>query len=182
MNETLAELFSAYRGRNPRFRAEWPEGGVAVVGDFAGIQKYVLRPVPGAKAAAKRLRGRSLTVVALTQLAAEETRRRMGAGAWVFYTTGGRFLVVTGTPEADWRERLEKLRGEMDAYFQEEFRGETIFHLAGVAFTGRKIPHEELSRELQQLRARPLAAALMDDGGWKEEAFWRQPGNQAFYH
>ena len=31
----------------------WPATGVVVLGDFAHIQRFVLRPVPGAKGAAK---------------------------------------------------------------------------------------------------------------------------------
>ena len=50
----------------------WPTTGVAIEGDFAGIQGYVLKPVPGARGAAKRLRGRSLQVSALTALIAQK--------------------------------------------------------------------------------------------------------------
>jgi hypothetical protein len=38
---------------------EWPQAGFAIEGDFSGIQKFVLRPVPGAGGAARRLRSRS---------------------------------------------------------------------------------------------------------------------------
>src|SRR5260221_13519798 len=77
----------------------WPQQGLAIEGDFAGIQGYILKPVPGAKGAAKRLRGRSLQVSALTALLAEKVEQTFPQ-AKIFYSAGGRFLLhAPASPE-----------------------------------------------------------------------------------
>lgn len=73
--------------------SKWPTHGIAIEGDFAGIQSFVLKPVPGARGAAKRLRGRSLQVSALTALFAEEVERTVH-GARMFLRRGGAFSGV----------------------------------------------------------------------------------------
>src|ERR1017187_6983191 len=91
--------------------AAWPANGVAIEGDFSGIQRFVLRPVPGASGAARRLRARSFRVLALTRLVAVSLEDRFrDAGARLFYSAGGRFLVVAAA-SAEWRDRLA-LRSE----------------------------------------------------------------------
>jgi hypothetical protein len=45
----------------------WPESGIALLGDFSGIQSFVFRPVPGTGGAARRLRSRSFRVSAYTE-------------------------------------------------------------------------------------------------------------------
>jgi hypothetical protein len=54
---------------------EWPQAGFAIEGDFSGIQKFVLRPLPGAGGAARRLRPRSFRVLALTRLVAHHVEQ-----------------------------------------------------------------------------------------------------------
>lgn len=74
---------------------EWPLKGIAIEGDFSGIQRFVLRPVPGASGAARRLRARSFRVLALTRLVAAAVEDRFRAnGSRLFYSAGGRFLTV----------------------------------------------------------------------------------------
>src|SRR5581483_6469036 len=96
---------------------EWPREGVAIEGDFSGIQRFVLRPVPGASGAARRLKARSFRVLALTRLVAEAVETRFqDVGAKLFYSAGGRFLIVSGSCR-DWAQRLETLQVELDSDF-----------------------------------------------------------------
>src|SRR5260370_86769 len=76
--------------REKPYDSKWPLAGIALEGDFAGIQQYVLKPVPGARGAAKRLRGRSIQVSAITALVAERVCKSFRGE--LFYSAGGRFL------------------------------------------------------------------------------------------
>jgi CRISPR/Cas system-associated protein Cas10 (large subunit of type III CRISPR-Cas system) len=76
---------------------KWPARGVAIEGDFSGIQRFVFRPIPGARGAARRLRARSFRVLALTRLVAETVLDRFRAAhAQLFYSAGGRFIAPHG--------------------------------------------------------------------------------------
>jgi CRISPR/Cas system-associated protein Cas10 (large subunit of type III CRISPR-Cas system) len=81
---------------------------VAIEGDFAGIQTFILKPVPGAKGAAKRLRGRSFQVSALTALIAHYVQNSY-PGARITYLAGGRFLLNAPEHEA-WRTKLQSIQ------------------------------------------------------------------------
>jgi CRISPR/Cas system-associated protein Cas10 (large subunit of type III CRISPR-Cas system) len=71
---------------------EWPLKGLAIEGDFSGIQRFVLRPIPGASGAARRLRARSFRVLALTRLVAAAVENRFRAvSAHLFYSAGDAF-------------------------------------------------------------------------------------------
>src|ERR1035437_6235733 len=93
----FAKLYRDWKAPLGGVCADWPASGWAVEGDFVGIQKFVLRPVPGAKGAARRLRGRSLLVVAYSQLIAKAVVE--ATGGRILYLAGGRFLVATSRQE-----------------------------------------------------------------------------------
>lgn len=156
----------------------WPEHGIAVEGDFAGIQSYVLKPVPGAKGAAKRLRGRSVQVSAITALIAERVRRSLPHGK-VFYSAGGRFL-LWGLPFDGWEKTVVDFQTELDRWMGKQFRGEVAFHLAAAEFLDGRIPRSQLGTQMSKRRARPLEGLLLDGNGWLEGNFERSPGQEAF--
>ena len=133
---------------------QWPDCGIAIEGDFAGIQQYVLKPVPGAKGAAKRLRGRSLQVSALTELIANKTCETF-EDAKVFYSAGGRFL-ISAAAIGGWGDRLRELQKLLDDWIGTQFRGEVVFHLAGAEFSDGQIPRKALGAELQRRKNRSL--------------------------
>ncbi|MBV8847201.1 MAG: hypothetical protein JO307_30695 [Bryobacterales bacterium] len=154
-------------GRSP----DWPRTGIAIEGDFSGIQQFVLRPVPGAGGAARRLRARSFRVLALTKLVAATVEKRLcEAGAKVFYSAGGRFLVVAGFC-ADWGQRLASLQSELDGDLLRTYHGELVFHLAGAEFSDGKIPVDGLRHAMGHRKRTPLANAVQTDCGWASNCF-----------
>jgi CRISPR-associated protein Csm1 len=151
----------------------WPESGIAIEGDFAGIQQYVLKPVPGAKGAAKRLRGRSLQVSALTELIAKKTCETFRDSKRV-YSAGGRFLIFAAA-SAGWRDQLTDLQKDLDHWIGQQFRGEVAFHLAGAEFSDGQIPREALGAESKRRKNRSLEQFLQSADGWVESRFLRKP-------
>lgn len=149
----------------------WPTRGIAIEGDFSGIQRFVFRPIPGARGAARRLRARSFRVLALTRLVAEAVQSRFRESqAHIFYWAGGRFLVVAN-PYKDWKNALKELQQDLDAEFLRMDKGELIFHLAGAEFQDEKIPVAKLHEEMQARKQRPLAGVLCPAGAWDPERF-----------
>jgi CRISPR-associated protein Csm1 len=145
---------------------EWPMRGVAIEGDFSGIQRFVLRPVPGASGAARRLRARSFRVLALTRLAAAKVQERFAqSAARLFYSAGGRFLVVA-QPTAGWCEPLVSLQKEIDEDLLRDYRGELVFHIVGAEFEDGRIPIAQLAGAMALRKFRPLGGALQDAAGW----------------
>jgi CRISPR-associated protein Csm1 len=158
----------------------WPAQGLAIEGDFAGIQHFVLRPVPGARGSARRLRGRSLRVIALSQLIAHKIVDSFSdADANLFYQAGGRFLIVAKAC-VGWPERLRELQSKLDKWMAAAFSGEVVFHLAAGIFTDGRIPVKALQESMQQRRQRPLVEALLAANCWDESAFFRSAGTEAF--
>jgi hypothetical protein len=155
--------------------ADWRQPGVVIEGDFAGIQRYVLRPVPGVGGAAKRLRGRSARVVALTELIAESARHAVPEGR-LLYTAGGRFLVY-GRLSEGWQEHVSQLQVRLDKWFFREFHGEVAFRLAAAPYEGDRIPRERLRTAMGERRGRPLEWALTNNGRW-ETAIFHQPASE----
>lgn len=149
----------------------WPTNGTAIEGDFSGIQRFVLRPVPGASGAARRLRARSFRVLALTRLVASTIENRFrDAGAHLFYSAGGRFLVVANSC-ADWRDRLASLQRDLDEDLLKEYRGELIFHLAGAEFADGNIPAAALQDAMAARKQMPLGSVLRTVSGWATDRF-----------
>ena len=146
---------------------------IVIEGDFAGIQKFVMRPVPGAGGAGRRLRARSFRVLALTQLVADEAIARFkDSAAELLYCAGGRFAVVA-QPCADAEARVEQLQADLDGWLLEEFNGELQFFLACAAMEPEgRMPASELSRKMRTARLRPLSHSLMEGGQWKSGAFF----------
>ncbi len=170
------------QGANPALATQsfpgWPGKGIAVLGDFSGIQNFVYRPVPGAKGAARRLRSRSFHVSAYTELVARWCLGQLAASrAKLLYSAGGRFLAVT-EPFADWQQKIAGLQAEIDAWAWVNFEGELSFHLAAVCFQSGRIPSEALSAGLQRNRGRALQGVLHDGKNWRESEFVRsaRPG------
>lgn len=149
--------------------AQWPECGVAIEGDFSGIQRFVLRPVPGSSGAARRLRARSFRVLALTRLIAEAVREGF-PGSELFYSAGGRFMVVAGET-LDWEDRIRDLQTELDKDLLAEHRGELVFHLVGASFGDGRIPVEGLRLAMRLRRLAPLGRALRTSDGWAKDGF-----------
>jgi len=150
----------------------WPEVGIAIVGDFAGIQSFVLRPVPGAGGAAKRLRSRSFRVSAYTELVARWCRGQLSAAQpRILYSAGGRFL-IGASPIPGWRDLLRNMQKQVDDWAWQSFQGELVFHLAGAEFSSAKIPRAELEAALEARRNQPLAKTLWSNGKWNSSLFF----------
>ena len=163
--------------------SDWPARGIAIEGDFAGIQNFVLKPVPGARGAAKRLRGRSLQVSALTELFAREVELA-APGAKMFYAAGGRFLASAPDSPAI-PGLLAGLQRRIDEWIGCEFRGEVTFHLVCAPFSDGRIPRVRLREEMTRRKSRALEGFLLTpDGQWDEGRFLRaaggEPGDEPF--
>jgi len=150
---------------------DWPKVGVAIEGDFSGIQRFVLRPVPGAGGAARRLRARSFRVLALTRIVARYVEKAFAdVGARLFYSAGGRFLVVARTCP-DWQARIAALQAALDDDLVREYRGELAFHLTGAEFNDGRVPRAALADSLALRKLTPLAGALKAATGWSANRF-----------
>jgi CRISPR-associated protein Csm1 len=175
LRTNLAEkALAAWKGSQEATQSvnlEWPASGIAIEGDFSGIQRFVLRPVPGAGGAARRLRARSFRVLALTRLAAAKVEERFAqSGARLFYSAGGRFLVVAQSCN-EWQERLNRLRQDLDDDLLRAYRGELVFHVAGAEFRDGKIPVAQLGEAMALRKMTPLRNALQGAGGWATKRF-----------
>lgn len=149
----------------------WPPAGVAIEGDFSGIQRFVLRPVPGAGGAARRLRARSFRVLALTRLVASALEHRLrDACARLYYSAGGRFLIVAN-PYREWADCLASFQGELDDDLLRTYKGELAFHLAGAEFADGRIPVGGLRDAMARRKQTPLDRALRTAGKWVPERF-----------
>jgi len=150
---------------------KWPVTGVAIEGDFSGIQRFVSRPVPGASGAARRLRARSFRVLALTRLvSAEIVGGFRDSAARQFYSAGGRFLLVM-QPCSDWQPRFASIQQRIDSAFLDDYRGELVFHLAGAEFGDGKIPVAKLAAAMAQRRCTPLREVLCSNQRWQSSQF-----------
>ena len=151
----------------------WPQSGVALVGDFAGIQTFVYRPVPGSGGAARRLRSRSFRVSAYTALIARWCLTRLSSVQPRFlYSAGGRFLI--GTEMFDNCEsHIADLQAQVDSWAWQNLGGELVFHLATAPFRAPTIPHEALRVALDRRKLTPLSASLRFSEGWRSEEFFR---------
>ena len=171
--DNFVALRSEWLGKASSNSGVWPAMGVAILGEFSGIQKFVLRPVPGAAGAARRLRARSFRVLALTRLVAAAVEKRFSsASARLFYSAGGRFLVVMNS-SVDWRDRLEILQREIDIDLVNQFHGELAFHLAGAQFEDGRIPTTDLVHSMASRKVNPLAGCLIGAKGWNTGSFSR---------
>jgi len=174
----FALLRQAWEGVAPAERAgapQWPSAGLAIEGDFSGIQRFVLRPVPGAGGAARRLRARSFRVLALTRLVAHSIENAFAdIGAHLYYSAGGRFLVV-GRPCSGWQERLAAFQATLDQDLLTQHRGELAFHLAGAEFNDGRVPRAALADSMARRKLAPLAGALRSGAKWSTDRFFFLP-------
>jgi len=120
---------------------------------------------------ARRLRARSFRVLALTRLVASIVAQRFrDAAARLFYSAGGRFLVVAN-PCLDWHLRLKQLQCELDNNLLESYRGELVFHLAAAEFADGKIPVRALQEAMSARKTKPLGGVLNSGGRWSTDRF-----------
>ena len=173
VQERLGYLKRVWAGEEPA-EPSWLAQGVAIEGDFAGIQTYVLRPVPGARGAAKRLRARSFRVAETTKQIAESVCSEFKV-LNPFYVAGGRFLTCVPFDEK-WEQKLAGLQAQIDRDLFQRFGGEVAFHLAGAKFEGGTVPTEQLFEQHRRRRARPLEHVLLSEGGWREDQFFAAAG------
>ncbi len=177
----MSDLETYYRiwtgeGKGPLSSAgypQWPVEGIALVGDFSGIQTFVFRPIPGAGGAARRLRSRSFRVAAYTEIANRWCLRQLtSAQATSLYSVGGRFLISV-RPFEGWEGKVAEMQAQIDAWAWEAFEGELAFHLGAAPFKDSKIPVEALRSALESRRRQPLQYALQSSGKWSEGVFFR---------
>ncbi len=171
--EQLSKLKRIWTGEAPA-GAIWLSEGLAIEGDFAGIQSYVLKPVPGAKGAAKRLRARSFRVAERTKRIANDVRAEFPRAS-LFYAAGGRFLICAPF-ETEWKPKLAALQARIDRELFQEFGGEVAFHLAAAPYSDGKIPRDALFEQHRKRRARPLEYALLSESGWRADQFFAAAG------
>ena len=151
----------------------WPRSGVALVGDFAGIQNFVYRPVPGSGGAARRLRSRSFRVSAYTALIARWCLHRLSSGSpRLLYSAGGRFLIGAELSDG-WESQFADLQAQVDRWSWQNHGGELVFHLASAPFRFPAVPQEALRVSLDARKLTPLSAALRFPEGWRSEEFFR---------
>ena len=151
----------------------WPNKGLAIVGDFSGIQNFVYRPAPGAGGAGRRLRSRSFRVSAYTELVARWCLRQLSSSnPRLLYTAGGRFIIAS-EPFDSWENKLARMQAEIDGWAWANFEGELLFHLAAVPFDSAKVPNESLNSALELRRRKPLSGTLQSTGRWQEFEFLR---------
>jgi CRISPR-associated protein Csm1 len=150
---------------------DWPQAGFAIEGDFSGIQRFVLRPVPGAGGAARRLRARSFRVLALTRLVAHSIEEAFtDIDARLFYSAGGRFLIVARVC-SDWQARLARFQATLDNDLLRQYKGELAFHLAGAEFRDGRVPRAALADSLARRKLTPLEGALRTEARWSTDRF-----------
>jgi CRISPR-associated protein Csm1 len=151
----------------------WPDSGLAVMGDFSGIQTFVFRPVPGAGGAARRLRSRSFRVSCYSEMIMRWCKETFAQGQpKILHSAGGKFLIGLNAFEG-WEATLEKMRVDLDRWAWENFGGELIFHLAVVPFEGSVVPYEHLHQAISDSRTRPLTSVLISQQGWSADAFFQ---------
>lgn len=154
-------------------QVEWPEKGIALLGDLSGIQNFVYRPTPGVGGAARRLRSRSFRVSAYTELIARWCMQQLNANKpRLLYSAGGRFLIVAEL-FGNWKDKIAQLQAEIDMWAWNTFEGELVFHLVAAPFASTNIPNEMLLDELKRRRNRPLAGSLQNSGCWRTDEFVR---------
>ena len=134
----------------------------------------MLKPVPGARGAAKRLRARSFRVAECTKQIADSVCREF-QHASLFYMAGGRFL-ITAPFENEWEPKLAALQARIDHELFLKFGGEVAFHLAAAPYSDGKVPKDRLSEQHQKRRARPQECALLSENGWREDRFFAAAG------
>lgn len=157
----------------PSDYTDWPVNGVAILGDFSGIQNFVFRNIPGVGGAARRLRSRSFRVSAYTQMIARWCLGRLSfRDPKLLYSAGGRFLIGLEQLD-DWENRVASMQAEIDSWTWREFEGELVFHLAAAPIHSGKVPNEELSGALEIRRAQPLSGSLCTSTGWLATEFFR---------
>jgi CRISPR-associated protein Csm1 len=151
----------------------WLDSGLAVMGDFAGIQNYVFRPVPGAGGAARRLRSRSFHVSAYSELVMRWCKTGLAQGdPKTLYAAGGKFLIGIHAFPA-FEATIKHMQYELDRWTWQHFGGEMIFHLAAVPFDSGKIPVAALQAVASDARNRPLEMVLLSPNGWSEHKFFK---------
>ena len=150
----------------------WHETGLAVMGDFSGIQTFLFKPVPGAGGAARRLRSRSFRVSAYSEMVMRLCAQKLSQGQpKVLYSAGGKFVIGIRFFE-DCEAIVRQLQTELDIWAWRNFNGELVFHLSSAKFDSGKVPHSGLRMAMAEKRNHPLAGALLSAGEWAKDEFF----------
>jgi hypothetical protein len=153
-------------------------GDLAVLGEFSGIQHYVLKPSPGA-GSARRLRARSFRVRAFTCLVAREIRRRCGE-TFAEASLSGEGFLMAGRANEGAERALSAYQAELDRWSLSELGGDLVFHLAAVRCdtSDAGMAQAALQNRLAHRKLRPLEGALVAGARWNGAAFravWGDP-------
>ena len=148
-----------------------------VIGDFAGIQKYVFSVANVSEAGvAKRLRARSfyvdITVSVVAQMLIERFHLTQNH---ILMLTGGKFyLLLPNSPDSD--RILEAAEQEMEREFYAKFKGQIYIKLAWITMGEQGLKNysmtvTELSRLLAEKKSRAFYHNFVQNGEWQEEEF-----------
>ncbi len=173
--ERLRHFSAVWRGEEPLGAEEAPigevrEGHLVVQGMLRSVGSYLLRPIPAAGAAARRLRARSFRAAALSELLARRVAERLALARLFCDTTT---FLLAGPAATGWQESLQALQREFDAWLFQHLQpaGELQFDLGGAVCQGERLPWQELDARLQQRRLQPLEGALRAGLRWNARAF-----------
>lgn len=148
-------------------------GDLAVLGDFSGVRKYVLRPEP-VSGALDRIRARSFKVNAYAWLVARRILQDLVPGLRVVQSAGGRF-VLTGAARPTAEPILASFQRNLDEWAFRQLRGELRIHLATARCESESLPIAALESKMAARRLRPLEGALLQGSYWNATAFWNAP-------
>lgn len=148
-------------------------------GDLSGIQGYLFDvPTQGTKGVARVFRARSFFLSRLTQAAAVKLLLDVGLPPFNnVMDAGGRFLLLLpNLPMV--RERIARLRAEVDRWMVSRFGGMLTLNLdASVSASGQQFMGESflalfsrLQHAAEVAKRRKLAAWLCPEGRWSEGA------------
>lgn len=148
-----------------------------VIGDFAGIQKYVFSVANVSEAGvAKRLRARSfyvdITVSVVAQMLIERFHLTQNH---ILMLTGGKFYLLLPN-SADSDRMLEAVEQEMEREFYSKFKGQIYIKLAWISIGDQGLKNysmtvTELSRLLAEKKSKAFYHNFVRNGEWQEDEF-----------
>lgn len=148
-----------------------------VCGDLSSIQSYLFNiKNVGVGGAAKRLRARSFMISALVEAASHILLKEFGMPLTnLIIGSGGKFyLLLPAVHDAE--QRIGAQRSSLNNWLLKHRNGELALNLAAVRFSCRDFQTfntvlKRVNEALQQEKARPFHAALIDANGWSEPRF-----------
>jgi len=148
-----------------------------LVGDLSGIQDYIynIKNV-GVGGTAKRLRSRSFYLTALSDIASHALLRAFGTPLTnLVISSGGKFyLMLPDTPDAG--QIITKFKRESASWLIRHLNGEVALNIADVHFSCKELMSfnqvlKNVNQALQKEKERAFSNVLMDESGWKSDAF-----------